>query len=583
MRDKKEYEFTKSEKVEIPKVAAAEAQNPAQSEHYGDFIIKYTQGFPQDMRLMEGASFQPVNDTYGILYIPMEMVGELEINNYSYNTIPKCYTHMDMEALNSSGITKLQEHAYLKLKGRGTAVVILDSGIDLLHPLFQNEQGSRITWLWDQTMEGTTEEMVPYGRVYTKNELDELLKEKKREELPGVDMSGHGSALAALAAGNRAISENFSGAAPEAEIFVVKLKQAKTYLREFYHFPEGVPLYQEDDLMLGISYAWNYARFRNLPLSVCLGLGSNQGAHEGESHLSQYIDQISGFSQIAVSVAAGNEGLSRHHFHGAFKGDIKEQRITAELKVGEEEKSFTMELWASPSAEYHFFLQSPTGERKEVGRGSGSRTQELSFVFVETKLLINYVEIELETGKLLVYIQWIYPAPGIWKIIVETQKKEAGEIHIWLPVEKLISENTYFLEASPYTTVTTPADAAKGISVTAWNPEDGSLYAKAGRGFTPREGIVPQLAAPGVGIQIPLSDGRYGIVSGTSYAAAFSTGAAALLFEWAIIRGNEKFFTGNSIKNYLQRGAVRDETVLYPNREWGYGKMNLYHTFEKLT
>lgn len=584
MLEKKEYEFAESERIKIPKVEAAELQNPAQSEHYGDFIFKYVQGLQRDMRLMEGAFFQPVNDTYGILYIPMEQIGELEVNNYTYNTIPKCYTHMDLEALNSSGITKLQEHSYLKLKGRGTAVVILDSGIDIFHPLFRNEQGSRITWLWDQTIQGEPKEMVPYGKVYTKKELDQFLKQERTEEIAGTDLSGHGTALAALAAGNQELHENFSGAAPEAEIFVVKLKQAKQYLREFYHYPKDVELYQEDDIMLGISYAWNYARFRNLPLSVCLGLGSNQGAHEGESHLSQYIDHISGFSQIAVSIAAGNEGLNRHHFYGRIEaGAEKNQKVIAELKVGEKEEGFVLELWAFPSANYRFLIQSPTGEKMEVGKGIGSRTQELAFVFVETKILVNYVDIELETGKLLVYFQWIHPAAGIWKIITEAAENEEGEINIWLPVQKLISADTYFLEASPYITVTTPADAGKGISVTAWNPRDGSIYAKAGRGFTPNGRIVPQLAAPGVEVMIPVSKERYDMASGTSYAAAITAGAAALLFEWAIIRGNEKFFTGNNIKNYLQRGAIREERVAYPSKEWGYGKLNLYHSFEKLT
>ena len=65
--------------------------------------------------------------------------------------------------------------------------------------------------------------------------------------------------------------------------------------------------------------------------------------------------------------------------------------------------------------------------------------------------------------------------------------------------------------------------------------------------------------------------------------AAQMSGIAALLFEWAIIRDNQPFFTGSSVKYYLQRGARREENMQYPNPEWGYGKVDLYHTFELLT
>ena len=64
--------------------------------------------------------------------------------------------------------------------------------------------------------------------------------------------------------------------------------------------------------------------------------------------------------------------------------------------------------------------------------------------------------------------------------------------------------------------------------------------------------------------------------------AAQTAGAAALLFEWAVIRGNQPYFTGSSVKNYITRGAEREERMQYPNRDWGFGRMDLYHTFELL-
>ena len=55
------------------------------------------------------------------------------------------------------------------------------------------------------------------------------------------------------------------------------------------------------------------------------------------------------------------------------------------------------------------------------------------------------------------------------------------------------------------------------------------------------------------------------------------------MFEWAVIRGNEPYFTGESVKSYLKLGAIRESGVDYPNQDFGFGRVDLYHTFELLT
>lgn len=242
-----------------------------------------------------------------------------------------------------------------------------------------------------------------------------------------------------------------------------------------------------------------------------------------------------------------------------------------------------MEFWGEPPEIYGLSIQSPTGEILEVSSSIGSRTQELSFVFVETKVYVNYILIERQTGYSLVYIRFFHPASGIWKIFTRGKNRQNVQFHMWLPVEGLISQDTYFLEPSPYTTVTAPGDARNSITTTAYQHRDGSIYIAAGRGYTPDGMITPHLAAPGVNVKVPLVRGGFGTRSGTSISAAQMSGIAALLFEWAIIRDNQPFFTGSGVKYYLQRGARREENMQYPNPEWGYGKVNLYHTFELLT
>lgn len=567
------------------KIPGAQSENPAQSQRFGDFIVKYMQNVKDTMELFPGTSFQAINEIFGVLYVPLESMGELEVTGTSYNSIPKCYTYMDMEASGASGITRLHDHPYLKLRGKGTAVAVIDSGIDYQNAVFRNAGGSRIAYLWDQSLEDGTDiagTEVPYGRLFRKKDIDQALaSEDPFSVVPSRDTNGHGTALSGIAAGNMVPGENFTGAAPEATLIIIKVKPAKQYLRNFYLYPPEAEVFQENDVMMATAYAISWAKKLEMPLSICLGIGSSQGAHLGTNALSQYVDYVANFSQVSVSVAAGNEGNTRNHSTGIFSQE--REQIVTELRVAEREQGFTMEFWGEPPEIYGLSIQSPTGEILEVSSSIGSRTQELSFVFVETKVYVNYILIERQTGYSLVYIRFFHPASGIWKIFTQARNQQNVQFHMWLPVEGLISQDTYFLEPSPYTTVTAPGDARNSITATAYQHRDGSIYIAAGRGYTPDGMITPHLAAPGVNVKVPLVRGGFGTRSGTSISAAQTAGIAALLFEWAIIRDNQPFFTGSGVKYYLQRGARREENMQYPNPEWGYGKVDLYHTFELLT
>ena len=158
------------------KIPGAQSENPAQSQRFGDFIVKYMQNVKDTMELFSGTSFQAINEIFGVLYVPLESMGELEVTGTSYNSIPKCYTYMDMEAAGASGITRLHDHPYLKLRGKGTAVAVIDSGIDYQNAVFRNAGGSRIAYLWDQSLEDGTDiagTEVPYGRLFRKNDIDQ--------------------------------------------------------------------------------------------------------------------------------------------------------------------------------------------------------------------------------------------------------------------------------------------------------------------------------------------------------------------------------------------------------------------------
>ncbi len=559
---------------------------PAQDQQYENFIIRYKQNIQGIPEYQPDETFHIINDLFGVLYVPMREIPELELNSYSYSSIPRCYTYMDNGALSASGVTRLHGHPYLKLKGSGTLVAIIDSGIDYLHQAFHRGMRSKILSIWDQELEGGMTERIPFGREFGRAEIEQALSaENPWEVVPSMDKSGHGTEAAATAAGYSIEKEGFSGAAPEAELVVVKLKQAKRYLRDFYLLPQDTDIYQEDDIMLAIAYVLRVAAENQKPLSICIGLGSSMGAHQGEGPLNEYINSIAAFSQNAVSVPIGNEGTARHHYMKTLTA--ANMRDTIELRVGEKEstRGFMLEFWGDSPNFYSMTVQSPTGEQLSVSTSLKNSTQELSFVFVETKVLVNYVPIERRTGNTLIFIRFLHPAAGIWKFLMEERIPGESRFHMWLPVRGMISDDTYFLEPSPEYTITSPGDAADVMTVTAYQYRDNSLYVQASHGYNTENVVKPDFAAPGVDI-LTASVGagaEFAPATGTSLAAAQTAGIAALLFEWSLIRENEPYFTGNSVKNYLSRGAVRDLNLIYPNPEWGYGRLDLYHTFELLT
>ena len=567
---------------EIPGIYPEPSIPPAQDEQYGDFIVKHGQNTEGDYENRPDAQFLPVNEMFGILYVPLNEIGPLEINSYTYASLPKCYTFMDVDALNASGITRLNNHPYLNLQGEGTVIAVIDSGIDYMNSIFRSGDVSRIAYIWDQTIIGGEDERVPYGKVFTREDINRaLIDENPREIVPSVDENGHGTAMAGLAAGNFVPAENFSGAAPKATIIVVKLKTAKSYLREFYQYPPQAEVFQENDIMLGISFAVRMAKSMGMPISVCLGLGTSQGAHIGDSELSRYVDYINEDSQVSVSVAAGNEGAAQHHYTAELNGG-RNQNIV-ELRIAEGEQGFSMECWGDPPDDYGISVQSPAGETLYVSSSLGAGTQELSFILLKQGVGQLCENGTADRKAVDLFSRFFHPAAGIWKINVSKREGPGSRFHMWLPVQGLISPDTYFLESTPYTTVTAPGDSTRSITATAYQYRDNSLYFQAGRGFTPNNQVTPDLAAPGVDLIIPLSGGAFGKASGSSLAAAITAGAAALVLEWAIVRGNIPYASGNTVKFYLQKGAVREEQMEYPNPGWGYGRLDLYHTFEVIS
>lgn len=457
-------------------------------------------------------------------------------------------------------------------------------GIDYTHEIFRFSDGSsRIVGIWDQTIQsGTPPAGILYGTEYRKEQLDEALKlDNPYELVPTWDENGHGTFLAGIAAGGEDIENDFIGAAPQASLAIVKLKEAKPYLKEYYRIREGVYAVQENDIMVGVRYLLETGRRLRMPIVLLLGLGTNMGGHAGRTYLGNLLSELSGYIGLCTVAAGGNEGNENTHYRGRVP--VSERPDTVELAVSENNIGFSMELWTRTPATVSFGIVSPTGERIPNMEVRPGRHEDFQFVFDDAQISVDYIPSFGIEGDNVIFLRFINPTPGLWRLQISgTYVNPSEYVDIWLPVREFMGEGTYFLRPDPYITLTDPSNAPKVLTITAYNHRDNSFYLRAGRGYNRLDEVKPDLAAPGVNIFGPAVRGGYMVRSGSSIAAAHVAGAAALILEYGIVRGNIYSLDTGTIKNYLIRGADRKPDMLYPNREWGYGSLNLYQSFEQI-
>lgn len=567
--------------------------NSVASEDFADFIAPYFTTPEEFIRSQGTDCIDFVNSTLAVVYVPLSTVTPSTYTSYTYSAVPKLYSLLDVTSMDAAGITPAGELPVLNNQGAGVIVGFVDTGINYTDSLFRNVDGStRIIGIWDQTNNSDNSNNIEnetakpfsafsalYGTQYTAEEINLALNSDNPASIvPTRDENGHGTFLASIAAGNRDERAGFSGAAPQASIAMVKLKPAKQYLRDFYLIQDGAEAYQENDIMMGVSYLYFLARKYSMPLVVCIPLGTNMGSHMGMSRLGQYLNQVSLSNGSAVITAAGNETGARHHFRAVM--DASTDEVTAELRVGEREAGFSMELWAENMGAYTVGFISPTGEvAREISvplRGENT----VSFLLEQTQITVYTQIADVSAGSQFIFMRFETPMSGIWRILIRNSLDIRETFHIWLPVRGFISDETYFLRPDPDTIITDPGNARYPITVTAYDHTKNSIYIHASRGYSLSGRIKPDLAAPGVNILgASVSGRRLTRMSGTSVSAAHLAGAAAILLNWGVLNANYPYLNTPVLKSIFVRGAQRNPALTYPNREFGYGTLNLYEAF----
>lgn len=529
--------------------------------------------------------YQRIEGSLGVIFVPRSSYPDLSASRFLYRYIPELFglegfpsagsAQFDPQPLEISGILS-QQRPPLELTGRGVIFAVIDTGISYENPVFRYSDGSsRILAIWDQTdQSGQPPEGFAYGTEYTQEQINEaLLASDPHSVVPQRDEIGHGTAIASVAAGSRLDGGvTFTGAAPDAQLVVVKVKPAKQFLRNYYMIKEDVPAYSTSDLLFAVKYVQQFAVPFERPVVLCIGMGSSLGSHNGGSFFTDYLQHVTSQLGMVSVVSGGNEGNSAGH----FRANLTEEAKLVEIRVGENTRGFMAELWGESPALFQLSIRSPGGEViPEVNFRIG-REVDYTFVYEKTRVIMNYVPNERNTGDELIVLRFEAPSPGVWTIQVRGVRSLAASVFdIWLTQKQFQDGEVHFLTPTPEITLTMPSYTTDAVTATTYNSSNGSFYYNSGQGFSRTGRVKPDLAAPGVSVSTV--NGPY---SGGAMAAAITAGAALQLMQWCVVEGNALFVSGREIKGYLSRGAREESAYDYPNRQWGYGRLDLKGTFD---
>lgn len=529
-----------------------------------EVIVKYSG--PEEGLSGEGISVVPLLGGYAVVTIP-----EREIDAFSrriqveFVEKPKRLYFATAQGKRASCITSVQIGRE-GLSGEGILVGVADSGIDYFHPDFRNEDGTtRILKLWDQTVPGNPPKGYVTGSEYTEEEINEALslsETEGRRLVPVRDISGHGTAVLGIAAGNgRASSGENRGVAYKSGILAVKL---------------GIP--REDsfprttELIQAVDYLVRQSLELGMPMAINLSFGNNYGSHRGDSLLETYLNSVSNMGRLCICTGTGNNGNQALHTGGRIRtGEVQE----IELGVSQYEAALNVQLWKHYEDVMEIYLENPTGMRiGPLYENLGAQRYRAG----DTELLIYYGKPGPYFVTQEIYIDFIptgnYVDSGVWKIILRGKDIKDGQYFFWLPGGNVLNPLTSFYLPRAEGTLTIPSTALRLISVGAYDSRSDVYADFSGRGSSFLPYGKPDFVAPGVDITAPRPGGSYGSFTGTSFAAPFATGACALLMEWGIVRGNDPFLYGEKVKAYLRRGARRlPGYEEFPNETVGWGAL----------
>ncbi|ELP5177340.1 S8 family peptidase [Clostridium perfringens] len=574
---------------------STEKKNFYNDENYISFVVAYDGNIKKEIDDINDASIFFIDDNFAILSIKLQNYMETirSIKSIIYIELNGIYT-LSESPVEDSKAPIFHINPSLNLRGSGVVVAIVDTGIDYLNNEFMREdETTRILRIWDQTIDsGKTPDGFISGSEYTEEDINKAIQAQKQGQnpydiVPSKDDYGHGTKMAGIV-GARGINREIVGVAPDCEFIIIKLQEASKEYVDFYYAKVDKAKYRNTDIIMALKYLYELSFTLNKPMIIYLPLGSNLGDHAGASILERYVDtKISGRNSLFVVTSTGNQGNTDTHTSGEIKSNGDSQII--ELNCGKEQKGLVLQIYAQRPSKIKLGILSPSGERFE--NTNPRKTKHIlindapiwKFIYEGTTVQVTYDSPDEFTGddKFVIKMEGI--TEGVWRFILTSNNIVDGKYYAWILQRELLAENTRFLNPSPYTTLTIPGTAKTIINTSYYNQNNGAIVSESGRGYTMKDYIQPIITAGGINAITTKPGGGTITMSGASVAGAILAGCCALIIQWAVVDGNDPQMYATKLQAYIIRGARKREGDTYPNRQWGYGILDMQEIFKSLT
>lgn len=483
-------------------------------------------------------------------------------------------------------------------KGQNVLIGIYDTGIDFRHPDFIDDEGkSRILYLWDQT-DFKSSNVTPYnyGIEYTQLEINDEIDGTPTGDVQQVDIHGHGTHVAGIAAGNGKGAGDggpvYQGMAPQADLIVVK---------------GGDGVFDNSQVIDGMNYMFQKASALDRPIVINLSLGSQEGAHDGTAAIEKAINNFLWDPSRAVVVSAGNSGNEKIHttFELSEQQDEKTVHFTIPNNSVNTYDYITFDIWYSGSQHIDFSIQTSSGEMigpvstnsQHVWPESDRRMVVIDNAFGGVSPLNGDHHLWVQIADVRGDISDDFPQ-GRWEMIFNG---DPGTVHCWMyETAETIDAEFDEEDAVQSHLVASPGNSNFAITVGAYvsrtsfpnlsvekftqnETEIGDIAAFSSMGPTRTGGAKPELTAPGQKIVACLSsdisswpgdqnvtpDSLYRSWQGTSMSAPHVSGLVALMFE------ADPDQNSSDIKTKLIQSCKSDAyTGEGWNAFWGYGKVD---------
>ncbi len=462
------------------------------------------------------------------------------------------------------------------LTGKGVIIGIIDSGIDTTHPAFTG----RILRIWDQTLPNDGKTEYPEGLDLTGDLPKGILA-------MSCDLTGHGTHIAGIAAGNH---PTFTGVAPQVDLVIVKA---------------GLNTYIAD----AIDYILRVTDELQRPAVVNLSLGDHYNAHDGSDPLSSFIDQESGPGKI-VCCAAGNEGnVDIHSETIVLESQQVSLRFLIPASICSSPLRWRAELngWYPSTDQIEVAVQSPEGSRTQFqgidDNGYSHQMYQLSGSQVKITM---YGPEHTDNGEHWFNIEITHEPnsisitsgnTGTWRLLLNEVVVKNGRVNVWSGESRKGFDVVFTEEGvQDLIKIGSPGAAARAITVgsytsrLSWQDGDRNLQKVAldlntvSEFSSPgplRNGIhKPDVVAPGAMVVSVLSststcssimqvDQFHRVTAGTSMATPFITGLVALLLE------REPHLTPEEIKERLRASSfIPGKPPGSFDPKWGFGLIN---------